>query len=81
MPPVPVFDQLTVRPLVVTGLSFASASWAVIVTAVPATGLDELEVTMYFVGPAATVVKLLVVPLWVPSSAVTVWTCRRWSRW
>ncbi len=38
MPPAPVFDQLTVRPLVETALLLASASWAVIVTALPATG-------------------------------------------
>ena len=73
LPPAPVFDQVTVRPLVETGLLLASASWAVIVTAVPATGLDELDVTMYLVGPAGTVVMLLVVPLCVPSSPLTVW--------
>ena len=37
-PPVPVFDQVTVRPLVETGLLFTSASCAVIVTALPAIG-------------------------------------------
>ena len=37
-PPAPVFDQLTVRPLVETALPLVSASWAVIVTELPATG-------------------------------------------
>src|SRR5438034_4123462 len=38
LPPAPVLDQVTTRPEVDTVLLFASASWALIVTAVPATG-------------------------------------------
>ncbi len=72
-PPAPVFDQVTVRPLVETALLLASASCAVIVTALPATGLEELDVTRYCVAGPGTVVKPLVVPLWEPSSPVTVW--------
>jgi hypothetical protein len=37
-PPVPVLAQVTRIPEVATGLPYWSASWAVIVTAVPATG-------------------------------------------
>ncbi len=39
VPPVPVLVQVTVRPDVLTGLPYVSASWALMVTAVPATGL------------------------------------------
>ena len=57
-PPVPVFDQVTVRPLVETALLLTSASCAVIVTALPAIGLEELDVTRYFVaGPGAKVTE------------------------
>ena len=66
-PPVPVFDQVTVRPLVETALLLTSASCAVIVTALPATGLEELDVTRYCVAGPGIVVIALVVPLLAPS--------------
>ena len=38
-PPLPVLLQMTVVPDVLTGLPYWSASWAVMVTAVPCIGL------------------------------------------
>jgi hypothetical protein len=58
--------HVTTCPLVVTGLLFASASCAVIVTPLPATGPVELELTRYFVAPPAvnvTVASPLVIAL------------------
>jgi hypothetical protein len=52
-----VLLHVTTTPGVVTGLSFASASCAVIVTLSPATTLDALDETRYFAAdPALTVV-------------------------
>jgi hypothetical protein len=55
--------HVTVRPGVLTGLLFASTSWAVIVTPVPATGLLLLEVTRYFAAPPIAVVIVPLVPV------------------
>ena len=56
LPPFVLFHVTTV-PGIATGLSLASASWAVIVTLLPATGLELLEVTRYLAaGPGVTVV-------------------------
>ena len=59
-PPLPVLLQVTVLPAVGTGLLLASANCAVIVTAVPATGLLLLDVTRYFVAVPASVNVALV---------------------
>jgi hypothetical protein len=70
-PPVPVLPHVTMAPDVATALPFASASCAEIVTTVPATGLDALGVTTYFVGGPATVITPLLEPLRAaPSTAV-----------
>src|ERR1043165_8117343 len=62
-PPVPLLLQVTVLPEVLTGLPFESANCAVIVTAVPATGLLLLELTRYWPGALATVVMFPLVPV------------------
>src|SRR6266550_935259 len=55
-----VLDQLTVWLFSATGLPLASASCAVIVTLLPATGLVELDDTRYCVpAPAAKVTVAL----------------------
>jgi len=60
-PPLPVLLHVTILPAVDTGLLLASASCAVIVTALPAAGLLLLDVTRYFVaGPAVTVIVMSV---------------------
>ena len=60
-PPVPVLLQVTLLPDAKTALPLASASCAVIVTAVPATGLLLLDVTIYFAaGPGTMRVPVLV---------------------
>ena len=46
-PPDPVLDQLTVLPEIRRAFPLESASWAEMVTPVPATGLELLEVTRY----------------------------------
>src|SRR5436309_4278187 len=72
-PPAPVLLHVTVLPAVLTGLLFASANCAVIVTALPARGLLLLELTRYLAAGTATVVMLLLVPVRpVLSVAVTV---------
>lgn len=48
-----VLDQVTVLPAVAMALPLTSASCAVIVTVVPATGLLELDVTTYCVPAGA----------------------------
>ena len=53
-PPDPVLLQVTTFPAMGTGRPPASANCAVMVTAVPATGLLSLEVTTYFAGWLAT---------------------------
>ena len=54
-------------------MSLASASWAVMVTSEPATGLVELEDTRYFVAAPGIVVIVAVVPVrLLPSVPVTV---------
>jgi hypothetical protein len=69
-PPVPLFDQVTVRPLVETAFPFASASCASTVTALPATGEAAERVTRYFVAAPGTLVALPLVPVRAPSVAV-----------
>ena len=55
-PLLPVLLHVTVLPEVETTLPLVSANCALIVTAVPATGLLSLDVTRYFVaGPATKV--------------------------
>ena len=49
-PPAPVLVQVTTTPDVVTGLPLASVNCALMVTALPATGDDELLDTTYFVA-------------------------------
>jgi hypothetical protein len=49
-----VLDHVTVRPATATGLLLASSSWAEIVTAEPACGAYELELTENFAAPPAT---------------------------
>ena len=75
-PPAPVLLQVTTLPAMGTGKPPASASCAVIVTAVPATGLLSLEVTTYLAGGLATtsvaVVDLLLPEQPDPTAAVTV---------
>lgn len=59
-----VLVNVTVTPDVVTGLLFASASCARMVTGVPTTGVELLDVTKYFVGASAanvTAAVLLIV--------------------
>ena len=59
-PPAPVFDHVTTRPLVGMSLFNASASCAVIVTEVPATGAESLDVTMYLAaGPTVNVTDVV----------------------
>lgn len=67
-----VLDHVTVLPEVPTALLFASASCAVIVTPVPATGEELLDVTRYFVAVPGTVVTVTL-PVLPPVVAVT--TC------
>jgi hypothetical protein len=63
VPPL-VLLQVTTMPDVATGLSFASASCAVTVTSVPATGLELLTETRYFVGvPAVMSIAFDVAPV------------------
>ena len=47
--------QVTIRFAVLTGLLLASASWAVMVTLLPAAGLLVEEVTIYLVAAPAKV--------------------------
>lgn len=70
--PPPVLDHVTTCPLVATALSFASASWAVMVTVLPATGLALDDVTKYFAAAPAIVVNTAVVPVTPPVAPVTV---------
>lgn len=51
--PPPLLDQVIVLPTVATELLFPSASWANSVTGDPATGVEAVEVTIYFVAGAA----------------------------
>jgi hypothetical protein len=67
-----VLDHVTVLPDVPTGLLFASASCAVIVTPEPATGLELEDVTRYLVAVLGTVVTVTL-PVFPPVVAVT--TC------
>ena len=69
-PFVPVLLQVITLPGILTGLPYASASWAVMVTAVPATGLLLFEVTIYF--DAAPAVILNAVLTTVPAEVDTV---------
>ena len=69
--PVPVALQLTVRPAVAMEFPLASASFAVMVTVVPATGEVLFVVTRYFAGGPTTDVIVGVDPTNVPSVAVT----------
>ena len=62
LPPL-VLLQVTTFPAVVTGVPPASASWAVIVTAVPASGVDPLDVTRYWEGGGAAMVWAVAVSL------------------
>src|SRR5438093_6165411 len=72
-PPTPVLLHVTVLPAVLTGLLFASANCAVIVTALPPTGLLLLELTRYLTAGPATVVMFPLIPVIdVLSVAVTV---------
>src|SRR5258708_5211001 len=59
--PPPVLDQVTVLPEVATALLFPSASCAVIVTCVPAAGVELDDVTTYLVAAAAAYVTV-----WLP---------------
>ena len=54
-PPVPVLLQVTTLPAIGTGKPPASANCALIVTAVPATGLLSLKFRTYFAGELATI--------------------------
>ena len=67
------FVHVTVTPDVATALLFASASCAVIVTSLPASGLAALDVTRYLVALPTIVVIVADVPVRAdPSVAVTV---------
>lgn len=61
--PPPVLDHVTIRPAIATGLLFASASCAEIVTVVPAGGLVLLVVMMYLAGAPATLTTVPLVPV------------------
>lgn len=58
-----VLDHVTVWPDVPIGLLFASASCAVTVTAVPASGLELLDVTRYLAAAPAVVTTVPLVPV------------------
>ena len=58
-----VLDHVTVWPLVLIALLFASANCAVIVTADPAVGLTLLGVTRYLAGAPGTVTTLPLEPV------------------
>jgi hypothetical protein len=62
-PPAPFLLHVTTFPCVVTGLLCISASCAVIVTAVPATGALSVDVTRYLAAVPTVVVILAVVPV------------------
>src|SRR5438876_850384 len=63
LPPAPVFVQVTVSPALETGLLLASASWALIVTALPATGLRSEEHTSELQSSLQIVCRLALVPV------------------
>jgi hypothetical protein len=66
-----VLLQPTLRPELVTGLPFASASCAEMVTSVPAPGIAALEVTRYRAGaPALTSLVDGLPPIGVPLSVI-----------
>ena len=60
-PPTPVLLHVTTLPDVDTALLFRSASRALIVTALPDTGLELLDVTRYFAGSPGSMAKVVLV--------------------
>jgi hypothetical protein len=74
-PPAPVLVQATTRPAVATTLLFPSTNWALIVTALPATGAALVELTKYFAAVPTVVVIAALVPVNACASVpVIVWT-------
>src|SRR5204862_3493809 len=82
--PPPVLLNVTALPAVAIELLLASASWARIVTELPAIGVELFDVTMYLVAAPAvnvtialfviaeppTVPVIVAAPLWVPAVSV-----------